>query len=368
MPGLAEDIKKLITSYMKQRDTIILAVIIAGTNLTTNNVLPFLDEANKYDDAIGVITKVHYCDNLSDTINGITDEFISLKEGYIGVHNPDKWLEIEKKYFISKYPILARDNLVGINSLSKKILMKMKKDWASSWADRNFTELLNYKNNLMKYEESLGYCPLGEKKEKKFWLETKGYIINNLAASIFKLDSLYFKDAVYSSTSKSTFFDERFEFVKLKEEVRKLIVVYSKAVSKEIVNVINKFNDVLISDCSPIFHLSRFDKFHEAILQLVEEKFTHFERILNLELKNLIIPGSTISDIAKNFSLEGLQKNGKVFNITVDNFICPLIEVICNINFDSKYLVEKSDFINHRSLIKDVLSSIDVVQSRLKKL
>ncbi|KAJ3383557.1 hypothetical protein HDU92_004073 [Lobulomyces angularis] len=354
MPGLAEDIKKLITSYMKQRDTIILAVIIAGTNLTTNNVLPFLDEANKYDDAIGVITKVHYFDNLSDTINGITDEFISLKEGYIGVHNP------------------ARDNLVGINSLSKKILMKMKKDWASSWADRNFTELLNYKNNLMKYEESLGYCPLGEKKEKKLWLETKGYIINNLAASIFKLDSLdlekknFWKhhiDAVYSSTSKSTFFDERFEFVKLKEEVRKLIVVYSKAVSKEIVNVINKFNDVLISDCSPIFHLSRFDKIHEAILQLVKEKFTHFERNLNLELKNLIIPGSTISDIAKNFSLEGLQKNGKVFNITVDNFICPLIEVICNINFDSKYLVEKSDFINHRSLIKDVLSSIDVVQS-----
>merc|ERR1719193_2049195 len=86
--NIDEQIRKLILTYIKRKNCIILAVTPANTDLANSDVLQMArtvdPEGNR---TLGVITKIDLMDQGTNALNYLNGTVVPLKLGYVGVVN-----------------------------------------------------------------------------------------------------------------------------------------------------------------------------------------------------------------------------------------------------------------------------------------
>ncbi|KAJ3383532.1 hypothetical protein HDU92_004082 [Lobulomyces angularis] len=241
--GLKDYIDTLVTSYITPKDTIIVAVVSALGNMTTNRIFNLKSSATSY------------ADQLTAKMDGTASDYIPFGMGYIGVYNPDlldeqslsEWCELEKEFFLKEHPDLVKNKVVGIDCLSQK------KSISKTLAER--------KNVLTNYNATLGPVPQDEK--RVFW--------NELLRYWSKL----------SFNSRKNIVKERKEFFELKSQTTTRFTQYSDTFTNEIIKMVKKI-------------------FSPGAILNTEESFKRVVLITTVD--NIIIP---LKDIVKILVIEG---------------------------------------------------------------
>lgn len=128
---IEEQIRKLVTQYIKNPDSIILAVTAANTDLATSEALKI---AKTFDRdgvrTLAVLTKLDLMDEGTNAFDALSGSVIPVKLGIIGVINRSQkglnenkemkdQLEMEAKFLSEEYPTLAEKS--GTPYLSKAL-------------------------------------------------------------------------------------------------------------------------------------------------------------------------------------------------------------------------------------------------------
>lgn len=151
-----EQIQELILSYVKQPNSIILAVVTANTDPSTSESLKI---ARKMDPegarTIAVVTKLDIIDKgtLQDTTDFLNGLKIPIKLGIIGVVNRcqedindnksiQETLKSEKKFLKTNYPTIYKKhgNKMLADTLQKVLLMHIKKTYPALRTELNETK------------------------------------------------------------------------------------------------------------------------------------------------------------------------------------------------------------------------------------
>ncbi|KAJ3378746.1 hypothetical protein HDU92_007144 [Lobulomyces angularis] len=373
--GLQKKIDDLVTSYITPNDTIIVAVVSAIANMTTNRIFDLVTKAGKINETLGVLTRVDrfpYDFELSNILNKNAPDYIPLGMGYIAVYNPDRldkqslseWCDKEINFFKVKHPDLVSKNVVGIDCLSQK------------------STLVECQDILVNYKNTLGRVPL-ENSEELFWNEMKAYITSTLIGGLFEIDNLKIQEVIaerarvcfqsltFPPASQANFVNERMEYLKLKLNIEKYLIVYSHQINFEIISLIK---NMIVSDSVSTFNLFRFQNFHEAIEQHLNREFAFHVKALINDLTNSIRPTFSISDLFNRFSTEALKaKNDPNFKpdvmvLTIDNLLIPLEGIINGIAFKKDYLCEGEKYIQIRKTILETSNSITIANEKLLQL
>ncbi|KAJ3213919.1 hypothetical protein HK099_007119 [Clydaea vesicula] len=295
--------------------------------MTTNRIFDLVTKAGKINETLGVLTRVDrfpYDFELSNILNKNAPDYIPLGMGYIAVYNPDRldkqslseWCDKEINFFKVKHPDLVSKNVVGIDGLSQK------------------STLVECQDILVNYKNTLGRVPL-ENSEELFWNEMKAYITSTLIGGLFEIDNLKIQEVIaerarvcfqsltFPPASQANFVNERMEYLKLKLNIEKYLIVYSHQINFEIISLI----------------------------------------------KNMIV-----SDSVSTFSTEALKaKNDPNFKpdvmvLTIDNLLIPLEGIINGIAFKKDYLCEGEKYIQIRKTILETSNSITIANEKVLQL
>ncbi|KAJ1523237.1 hypothetical protein ONE63_001119 [Megalurothrips usitatus] len=99
---IGKQIRDLIDSYIKQKLSIILAVVTANTDMSTNESLKIAKEADPAGErTLAVVTKLDLMDKGTNATDILTGKLIPVKLGIIGVVNRSQKDIMDKKVSIS---------------------------------------------------------------------------------------------------------------------------------------------------------------------------------------------------------------------------------------------------------------------------
>ena len=184
--NMPEQIEKLVESYIKDQNTITLAVMQSRSDLETDLGLALIKKY-KCSKTIGVLTKPDLMNNDSHVGNYLCSSNISkdlmLDYGYFVVKNKssldneeydiNKLIEMEKKYFANhwEYNKSIYQNKVGYNSLIRE-LTKILINAIRETMPNAFQKLADIELDLMKKQSMLGRNPPTTKETQLVELNT----------------------------------------------------------------------------------------------------------------------------------------------------------------------------------------------------
>ena len=132
---MEEQIRKLILTYIRQPNALILAISAANQDIANSDALKLAEAVDpKRERTIGVITKIDLMDEGTDALELLSNKTYALDLGYYGVKcrsqqnindgiTVKEALEREKKYFESHHVYASRSSTLGIPYLSKRLNM-----------------------------------------------------------------------------------------------------------------------------------------------------------------------------------------------------------------------------------------------------
>jgi len=162
--NIFEQTTALVKKYMTQ-DALVLVVVPATHALISSQGLRLVRQTKAENRTLGVLTMLDRADVERDgpreKILGTHPDWVPLPQGYIGVINRDSFVkqgseeetlsetkEKELNFLLQKYPDLLEKDLVGIDSLNKKLSQMLMKHIQEIWAPKVESEIQRIKTSL----------------------------------------------------------------------------------------------------------------------------------------------------------------------------------------------------------------------------
>lgn len=132
---IEDQIKKLIMSFIKQKNALILAISAANQDIANSDALKLAAEVDPHGErTIGVVTKIDLMDEGTNALSLLEGKVYPLSLGYYGVKcrsqqnifdkiSVKQALENERKYFEGHKDYRDRAHEMGIPYLTKKLNM-----------------------------------------------------------------------------------------------------------------------------------------------------------------------------------------------------------------------------------------------------
>eukprot|EP00026_Physarum_polycephalum_P003295 Phypoly_transcript_03305.p1 GENE.Phypoly_transcript_03305~~Phypoly_transcript_03305.p1 ORF type:complete len:716 (+),score=87.52 Phypoly_transcript_03305:200-2347(+) len=152
----------MVQSYIKDEDTIILAIIPANVPLGNSQALREAQRVKALYRTVGVITKVDLAsprDKVEQKIMGTIADYVDLPKGYIGVVNADteqEQLYTEEQYFTQNYPSLWSNGKVGCAALCTKLNTLLDEHIRKVWAKKAKAKIKSKQDEVNRSMDSLG--------------------------------------------------------------------------------------------------------------------------------------------------------------------------------------------------------------------
>ena len=167
-PETVQQIKALIESYLRDPNTMVLAIMSAAEGFRNSQALEFVQSFKKMDQTVGVLTK---SDRTEDTRPEFRDKYHELKailddhddihfpSGKVALRNRDTSSSTEKDtsmvavskkemiFFDEYFAEYADQDKVGLSALSKKLVEMMLRFTQDNWIETTRSQIARYKED-----------------------------------------------------------------------------------------------------------------------------------------------------------------------------------------------------------------------------
>lgn len=295
--NIKEKIRDLISYYIKQENTIILAVMTARSDLEADIGLDMIKECDKKGErTLGVITKVDLmntgCDMTEYLENNISKD-LQLNYGYHIIMNKKDVNEID--YFI-KHPIYSNEKYkhqLGINELTNKI-KKILVDKINKEMPNIKKKLinLNFENN--KKLELYGTSPPVNINERKMYIQTQINKINNIVMGALNERGFYINAG---SQLKNEFIKFRKEI--MDHELNRNYILLKEGINRAIMNYDGNHMSYSISPIEILEYCIQNDKLIEEYLPFGVKCVENIQEVLYILINEVLLTTNIINRFPK---------------------------------------------------------------------